>query len=263
MGRVNVQLEPKKVIVAQNHKVDEHETDKKSGIDNEKKQESSKSANFAAPEVVAVERTHQEAKTGSNDSDQLGPDLLNLGPNGLLSSLGKYASAVVQVVQGDQDVVVDKPAKTEHACGTPNFLISSDVVMKCSSNGMECLFSCRNDKSIISSPHALCVHEDDQWSWRMVSAEGKLISLPFFEVTCSTPADVFDFSTLIEQMLIRGTKCKPIQENFAILGTPLIKCNHNECSFHCLSGLHHGAKEVNCQKGKWVGAFNFVACLDF
>ena len=30
-----------------------------------------------------------------------------------------------------------------------------------------------------------------------------------------------------------------------------------------LSGLHHGAKEVNCQKGKWVGAFNFVACLDF
>ena len=64
--------------------------------------ESSKSANFAAPEVVAVERTHQEAKTGSNDSDQLGPDLLNLGPNGLLSSLGKYASAVVQVVQDDQ-----------------------------------------------------------------------------------------------------------------------------------------------------------------
>ena len=65
--------------------------------------ESSKSANFAAPEVVAIEKTHQPSETGSSVTEQLGPDLLNLGPNGLLSSLGKYASAIVQVVQDDQD----------------------------------------------------------------------------------------------------------------------------------------------------------------
>ena len=62
-------------------------------------------------------------------------------------------------------------------------------------------------------------------------------------VTCHEPEPAFDFALLIEAMLLKGAQCKPIEEAFAILGTPLISCEGNVCSFHCLSGLHHGAKE--------------------
>ena len=36
-------------------------------------------------------------------------------------------------------------------------------------------------KSSISSPHALCVQQNGQWSWRTVAPDGSLISRPFFE----------------------------------------------------------------------------------
>ena len=62
-------------------------------------------------------------------------------------------------------------------------------------------------------------------------------------VTCHEPEPKFDFAMLIEALLLKGAQCKPVEEAFAILGTPLISCEGDVCSFHCLSGLHHGAKE--------------------
>ena len=56
--------------------------------------------------------------------NQTGPapfDLLNMNPNGLLSSLGRYAN----VIGANQD----SSEPTADACGTPNFLISKGTLV--------------------------------------------------------------------------------------------------------------------------------------
>ena len=61
--------------------------------------------------MEAVEKVDQKTM------NQTGPapfDLLNLDPNGLLSSLGRYANVIGQ----------DSSEPKADACGTPNFLIS-------------------------------------------------------------------------------------------------------------------------------------------
>ena len=157
-------------------------------------------------------------------------------------------------------------------------------------NGMECIFQCENESSKVSHHHAICVKDEstgDHWQWQLFKLNGQVEdSMPFYEselefwstemiwilVTCQDNQLFDDFlaSLLSENSLENARDCPPVEQNFGILGNPLISCSSStQCNFFCLNGLLIGAASVSCgtsltsQSPSWIGdnGESFVACI--
>ena len=89
-------------------------------------------------------------------------------------------------------------------------------------------------------------------------------------VTCQEEQLFDDFlvGLLSENSVENARDCPPVEQNFGILGNPLISCpTSNRCNFYCLNGLLIGASSVSCesssQSASWMGdnEESFVACI--
>ena len=93
--------------------------------------------------------------------------------------------------------------------------------------------------------------------------------ITWFSVTCQDKQLFDDFlaGLLSENSVENSLDCPPVEQNFGILGNPLISCpSPTECNFFCLNGLLIGASSVTCsnsQSGSWMGdnGETFVACI--
>ena len=89
-------------------------------------------------------------------------------------------------------------------------------------------------------------------------------------VTCQAKQLFDDFlaGLLSENSVANSLDCPPVEQNFGILGNPLISCpSPTQCNFFCLNGLLIGASRVTCstvsQSASWKGdnGETFVACI--